>query len=148
MGPKGNRKLPIDQFFHRPVADAMRENTLAAGEIIQAVALPAPAAGARSAYRKLKEKESFDWPLVETCAAFTLSGGAVRGARVVFGSVAPTPYRSRAAEMVLEGQAPSEALAKKAAEAAVAEAKPLAQNAYKVTLARVELERTLRQAWA
>jgi len=148
IGLKGKRTLPIDKFFFRPVSDPTRENTLEAGEIIQAVSIPAPADGARSAYRKLKEKESFDWPLVETCVAFALSGGTVRGARVVFGSVAPTPYRSKAAEAVLEGGKPSDALAKKAAEAAVAEAKPLSQNAYKVTLARVELERALRQAWA
>ena len=148
VGPKGRRKLPIDQFFHRPVKDPTRENTLEPGEIVATVALPAPGAGARSAYRKLKEKESFDWPLVETCVVFTLSGGTVRGARVVFGSVAPTPWRSKAAEAALEGGTPSDALARKAAEAAVAEARPLSQNAYKVTLARVELERALRQAWA
>ena len=148
VGPKGTRQLPIDRFFHRPVKDPTRENTLEAGEIVQAVAIPAPAEGARSAYRKLKEKESFDWPLVETCVAFTLSGGTVRGARVVFGSVAPTPWRSKAAEAVLEGGAPSDALARKAAEAAIAEARPLSQNAYKITLAKVELERALRQAWA
>ena len=47
--------------------------------------------GARSVYRKLKEKESFDWPLVEICVALTISGGTIRNARVVFGSVAPTP---------------------------------------------------------
>ncbi len=147
IGPKGRRTLPMDRFFHRPVSDPTRENTLEAGEIIEAVTLPAPASGARSAYRKLKEKESFDWPLVETCVSFTLSGGAVHGARVVFGSVAPTPYRSKAAEAILEGGRPSDELARKAAAAAVAEAKPLSQNAYKVTLARVELERALRQAW-
>ncbi len=148
VGPKGKRTLPMDRFFFRPVDDPTRENTLEAGEIVAAIAIPAPADGARSAYRKLKEKESFDWPLVETCVSLTISGGAVRGARVVFGSVAPTPYRSKAAEAALEGGRPSDALAKKAAEAAVAEAKPLSQNAYKVTLAKVELERALRQAWA
>src|SRR5262245_51594035 len=48
VGPKGTRRLPIDQFFHRPVTDPTRENTLAAGEIVAAVAIPAPAAGSRS----------------------------------------------------------------------------------------------------
>jgi xanthine dehydrogenase YagS FAD-binding subunit len=148
IGTKGRRSLAIDKFFFRPVSDPTRENTLEDGEIIQTVSLPAPPPGSRSVYRKLKEKESFDWPLVETCVRLSLSGGVVRGARVVFGSVAPTPIRSKAAETVLEGAAPSEELARRAAEAAVAEAKPLSQNAYKVTLAKVELERALRQAWA
>ncbi len=66
----------------------------------------------------------------------------------MFGSVAPTPRRAKAAEAVLVGAAPSAELAKKAAEAGVADAKPLSQNAYKVRLARVELERALKQAFA
>lgn len=148
LGPKGRRTLPIDTFFFRPVDDPTRENTLSAGEIVEAVAIPAPPPGARSVYRKLKEKESFDWPLVETCVSLSLEGGVVRRARVVFGSVAPTPYRSKAAEAVLEGGRPGDELARRAAEAAVAEAKPLGQNAYKVPLAKVELERALRQAFA
>jgi xanthine dehydrogenase YagS FAD-binding subunit len=99
-------------------------------------------------YRKLKEKESFDWPLVETCVSLVISGGVVHDARVVFGSVAPIPYRSKAAEAVLEGGHPGDDLARRAAEAAVRDAKPLSQTAYKVPLAKVELERALRQAWA
>jgi xanthine dehydrogenase YagS FAD-binding subunit len=148
VGPKGRRQLPIDHFFFRPVDDATRENTLKPGEIVEAVAIPAPAAGSRSVYRKLKEKESFDWPLVETCVSLTLAGGTIHGARVVFGSVAPTPYRSKAAEAVLEGGRPGEDLARRAAEAAIKDAKPLSQNAYKVRLVEVELERALRQAFA
>jgi xanthine dehydrogenase YagS FAD-binding subunit len=148
LGPKGRRQLPMDRFFFRPVDDATRENTLEPGDIVESVLIPAPAAGSRSVYRKLKEKESFDWPLVEVCVSLAIAGGAVRGARVVFGSVAPTPYRSRAAEAALEGGRPSEELARRAAEAAVGDAKPLAQNAYKVPLAKVELERALRQAFA
>ena len=148
VGPKGKRTLPIEEFFHRPVDDATRENNLKPGEIVAAVSLPAPAAGTRAVYRKLKEKESFDWPLVETCVVLKIDGGVVRGARVVFGSVSPTPHRSKPAEAVLVGGKPSDELARKAAEAAVQEAKPLSQTAYKATLVKVELERALRQAWA
>ncbi len=148
LGPKGRRQLPMDRFFFRPVDDATRENTLEPGDIVESVLIPAPPAGARSVYRKLKEKESFDWPLVEVCVSLAIAGGAVRGARVVFGSVAPTPYRSKAAEAALEGGKPSDELARRTAEAAIRDAKPLAQNAYKVPLAKVELERALRQAFA
>jgi xanthine dehydrogenase YagS FAD-binding subunit len=148
LSPKGRRTLPMDQFFFRPEADATRENTLKPGDVVESVSIPAPVAGARSVYRKLKHKESFDWPLVETCVSLSVSGGVISGARVVFGSVAPTPYRSREAEAVLEGQRPSPELLQRAAVAAVSVAKPLGQNAYKVTLARVELERALRQIFA
>ncbi len=148
IGPKGRRVLAIEDFFARPVHDALRENTLEDGEIVEAVTLAAQPPNARSVYRKLKEKESFDWPLVETCVRLSLDGGVVRAPRVVFGSVAPTPYRSKAAEAVLEGGRPGDDLAARAAQAAIGDAKPLTQNAYKVTLARVELERALRQVWA
>jgi xanthine dehydrogenase YagS FAD-binding subunit len=148
FGPKGRRKIGIADLFVKPTEDATRENALAPGEIVEAVAIPAPAAGARSAYTKFKEKESFDWPLVEACVAFSLSAGVVRAPRVVLGSVAPVPKRFPAAEAALEGQRPSPALAARAAEAAVASATPLSGNAYKVRLARVALERTLAKAWA
>jgi xanthine dehydrogenase YagS FAD-binding subunit len=148
VSPKGRRTLPIEEFFYRPTDDATRENTLRPGDVIQAVRLPVQPAGSRSVYRKLKEKESFDWPIVETCVRLSIAGGTVRDARIVFGSVAPTPHRAKAAEAALVGAAPSDALARKAAEAAVADAKPLSQAAYKVRLARVELERALKQAFA
>jgi xanthine dehydrogenase YagS FAD-binding subunit len=145
--PKGRRSLPIEEFFFRPTDDATRENTLAPGEVIAAVRLPIQPPGTRSVYRKLKEKESFDWPIVETCVRLTVSGGSIKDARVVFGSVAPVPHRAKAAEAVLVGASPSPELAQKAAAAAVADARPLSQTAYKVRLARVELERALRQAF-
>ena len=148
VSPKGSRRLPIDKFFLRPTADATRENTLSPGDVVAAVTLPAPAPGQRSVYRKLKEKESFDWPLVETCVVFHLDGGVIRDPRVVLGSVAPTPYRSKEAEAALSGARPGPELARRAAEAAVAAAKPLSQTAYKARLARVELERALKQVFA
>lgn len=148
VSPKGRRTIALDDFFVRPTDDALRENVLAQGDLIESVTIPAPAAGARSVYKKLKEKESFDWPLVEACVNLTIAGGAVREARVILGSVAPTPHRSAAAEAVLRGAPASPGLAARAADAAVASARPLAQNAYKVRLARVLLERALREALA
>ncbi|HEY7368847.1 MAG TPA: xanthine dehydrogenase family protein subunit M, partial [Thermoanaerobaculia bacterium] len=148
FGAKGRRSLPIEGLWVKPTEDPTRENWLAPGEILQAVTIPAPAAGARSAYSKLKEKESFDWPLVEACVAFSLAAGAIRGARIVLGSVAPAPKRFPEVEKMLEGQRPSAQLAARAAEAVVAGATPLSGNAYKVRLARVSLERTLKKAWA
>ena len=148
VSPGGKRSLPIEEFFLRPTHDATRENTLKAGEIIEAVRLPVQPPGTRTVYRKLKEKESFDWPIVETCARVTVAGGVIRDARVVFGSVAPTPHRAKAAESLLVGASPSPELARRAAEAAVGDARPLSQTAYKVRLARVELERALKAAFA
>ena len=148
VSPKGKRTVRLEELFLKPVSDPTRENHLQPGEIIEAVVIPAPGSGARSAYRKLKEKDTFDWPLVETCVALELSGGAIQKARVVLGHVAQVPWRSKEAEAVLTGGKPSPELFAKAAAAAVAGAKPLSKNAYKVRLARVTLERTLKTAVA
>ncbi len=148
VSPKGKRTIPIEDFFVRPTKDPTREHNLQPGEIIETVVIPAPVEGSRSVYTKLKEKESFDWPLVEACVNLTVSGGAIRDARVILGSVAPIPRRAKEAEAILIGAKPSATIAAKAAEAAVSSATPLSQNAFKVRLARVVLERTLRDAMA
>ena len=90
------------------------------------------------------------WPATISSTCVNVSGyrGRIRDARVVLGAVAPTPHRARAAEAVLIGARPDGELARRAAEAAVTDAKPLGQNTYKVRLARVELERALKQALA
>ena len=80
--------------------------------------------------------------------ALDLSGGTIRNARVVLGHVAQIPWRSKEAEAVLNGAKPTPEIIKKAAAAAVEGAKPLSMNAFKVRLARVMLERTLRAALA
>ncbi len=148
VSPRGKRTIAIDDFFVRPTDDALRENVLGPGEIIETVVLPPPVSNARSVYKKLKEKESFDWPLVEACVNLTVSGGKIGEARVVLGSVAPTPWRAKAAEAILTGANAGPEIARRAAEASVAGAKPLAQNAYKVRLARVMVERAIREALA
>jgi xanthine dehydrogenase YagS FAD-binding subunit len=148
VSTKGKRTLPIDQFFYRPTDDATRENNLKPGEIVESVSIPTPAPGTRAVYRKLKEKESFDWPLVEVAVVVPIQGSTIQNSRVFFGHVAPVPYRSKEAEAALDGSKPGPETAKRAAEAAVKTAKPLSQNAYKVRLARVELERALREAFA
>ena len=148
VSTKGKRMLPIDKFFFRPTDNATIENTLAPGEIVESVSIPTPAPGTRAVYRKLKEKESFDWPLVEVAVVVPIQGGTIQNSRVYFGSVAPVPYRSKEAEAVLNGAKPGLETAKRAAEAAVTTAKPLSQTAYKVRLAKVELERALKEAFA
>lgn len=148
VAPKGPRTIPIEEFFVGPKEDPHRENRLAPGEIIATIVIPQPTAGTRSVYKKLKEKESFDWPIVEACVAVSVAGGTIRDARVVLGSVSPKPRRSREAEKILTGARPSPELIGRAADAAVHGATPLSQNAHKVRLAKVMLERALREALA
>jgi xanthine dehydrogenase YagS FAD-binding subunit len=113
-----------------------RETVLEPGELVIGVRL-ASSAGSRSTYRELREKQSFDWPLVSCAARVELDGNRVKDCRVILGAVAPVPLRSRAAEQVLKGQTLTPETARAAAAAAFANAKPLSQNAFKVDLGQI-----------
>jgi xanthine dehydrogenase YagS FAD-binding subunit len=137
-GKKGKREVPIEQFFVRPTEDARRENQLGEDELLTAIRIPKPAAG--SAYIKLQEKESFDWPLAEVAV--------VLGAKpaVILGAAAPTPWRAQSAERVLAGNAVSEDTARAAAKAALQGATPLSNNFYKLPIFEAVVRRTILAA--
>lgn len=137
----GERTIGIGELFALPTVDPEREHTLKAGEIIVAIELPKAGgprpgeeADQRSAYSATKEKASHDWPLGEAAVRLTLAGGKLTNVRVALGHVAPIPWRAKEAEKLLEGQAPSADLFEKAGDAAVAAAKPLDHNGYKIPL--------------
>lgn len=147
VGANGERTMPIAQLFRLPKDEpTAAENTLAQGEVLLEVSLPAPVEGRRSAYEAAREKQSFDWPLAEAAVSLTLAAGKMTDVRVALGHVAPVPWRATAAEKVLEGQAPSTDLIARAAKAAVATAQPLTQNAYKVQLVQGVLRQALHRA--
>lgn len=133
-GPKGSRVVPLDKFFVLPTESLFRENILQPNEIVTQITVPAPAAGTHSHYMKVRHKESFDWALAGAAVMLVMSGNTVKDCRIVLSGVAPIPWRSREAEAVLKGKALTPALAEKAGAAAVAAAKPLGKNAYKVPL--------------
>lgn len=140
------RTIPIADLFVLPTVDPMREHSLKPGEVIVGVDLPAAAAGQRSRYAAVKEKASHDWPLGEVAVRARLVGGKLQDVRVALGHVAPIPWRSREAEAVLEGTAPSTELFAKAAAAAMAKAKPLDHNGYKIPLVGGLLREALHRA--
>lgn len=135
-GPKGARTVPLEKFFILPTVNIYRETILAPNEIVTRVSIPKQAAGARSHYMKIKERESFDWALSGAAVVLVMSGKTVKDARVVLSGVAPIPWRSREAENVLKGRTLTAKLADQAGAAAVSKAKPLGGNAYKVPLTR------------
>lgn len=145
-GADGERSVPIEQLFAPPTVDPKREHTLRPGEVLMSIELPPPQAGQRSAYRFAKEKQSHDWPLGEASVRCSVSDGRLTQVRVALGHVAPIPWRSQAAEAVLEGKAPSTELFAAAATAALAEAKPLERNGYKVPLVKGLLRQALHDA--
>jgi len=143
-GSKGGREVPAEKFFVAPDSEGAREYDLKPGEIVTEIVLPA--AGGKSATYEVRQKEALDWPLAAAAVALKISGGKVTSARVVLGHVAPTPWRSTAAEEALTGKTISEDVAKAAGEAAVTGAKSLGRNAYKIQLARVAVKRAILEA--
>jgi xanthine dehydrogenase YagS FAD-binding subunit len=142
-GPLGARTLPLEQFFAGPERDVHRENVLAAGEVLTSVTLPAARPGWQGTYLKGRERTAGDFPVVSVAVGYALDHGRIRQARLVLGGVAPVPWRSAAAEAVLEGQEPSPELAARAAAAALANAQPLSHNSFKVEIGRALVERAI-----
>jgi xanthine dehydrogenase YagS FAD-binding subunit len=136
-GPKGSRTLPLEKFFVLPEDNVKAETVLEPGEVLVDVLLPAPAAGLRSSYRKVRARGSWDFALAGMALALTVKPDRkVASARVVFSGVAPTPWRALNVEQAVLGRALDAKTIAKAADAAVVGARPLAQNAYKLDLLR------------
>ena len=148
VGPGGERIVELEKFFALPTIDPKRENLLKPGEIITEVIVPAPSANARSVYLEAREKQSFDWPLVSAAVVIDRASSAktVRDARVVMGAVAPIPWRSPEAETVLKRGPLDESLARAAADAALKDAQPMSDNAYKIVIAKVIVRRAIMRA--
>jgi xanthine dehydrogenase YagS FAD-binding subunit len=144
-GPKGKRELPLEKFFVIPKTEGDREHDLRPNEIVTEAVLPS-ASGVKAAHYEIRQKEAFDWPLAVAGVALKMRGGNVESARIVLGYVAPVPWPSAEAEQALAGQPINKETAEKAGAAAVANAKPLSQNAYKVKLARVAVARAILKA--
>jgi len=145
QGPKGTRDIAADKFFTLPKEDIARENVLEPGDVITSVSIPSWE-GATSAYLEGREKESFDWSLVNATVVLKLADGVCKEARVVLGSVAPVPRRVVAAETALVGKKIDEAVAAEAARVAFADATPLSGNAYKVPMGRAITKRAILAA--
>ncbi len=142
-GPRGERTLPLTDFFALPDDDRRRENTLVPDELIVAVRLPTPLATTKSTYLKAMDRKVWAFALVGVAASLGVESGRIATARVVLSGVAPIPWRAEAAERLLIGAAPSEALFARATEAALLDAAPLAHNGYKVPLAEALVRRAL-----
>jgi xanthine dehydrogenase YagS FAD-binding subunit len=145
QGPKGERAIALDEFYLVPGTTPDRENVLAPGELITHVTLPALAGGTRSAYLKLRDRQQYEFALASSAVVISVSGGSIQRARIAFGGVGTKPWRSREAEKALEGQQASPEIFHRAADAAMAGAKPLKYNAFKIELAKRALVRTLEE---
>jgi xanthine dehydrogenase YagS FAD-binding subunit len=142
-GPKGKRSIAIQDFYLVPGSTPHRENVLEPGEIITSVTLPPPVAGTNSTYLKLRDRAAYEFALVSCAIVMKVSDGKIQHIRVALGGVGTKPWRSFEAERALEGRAPDRASFVKAAEAALKDARPASENAFKVELSRRCIVRAL-----
>jgi xanthine dehydrogenase YagS FAD-binding subunit len=141
-GPRGERAIPVDDFFLLPGDTPEREHPLEHGELIVAIEVPAAPAG-RSVYLKFRDRESYEFALVSVAAAVRTADGAVVDVRLALGGVGTKPWRARRAERSLLGRPAAEASFAEAAQEELAAAAPRPLNAFKVELARRAIVRAL-----
>ena len=149
-GKAGRREVAVENFHRLPGEAPERDSVLEPGELIVAVRLPAAAArfAAHARYLKVRERTSYAFAIVSAVAALRMDGPSIAEARIALGGVAMKPWRARAAEASLAGEAPTPALFRRAAEAALVEARPSGDNAFKIELARRIVTRALTLASA
>jgi xanthine dehydrogenase YagS FAD-binding subunit len=149
-GRAGRREIPLEEFHRLPDDAPERESVLEQGEMIVAVRLPAAAAdfAAHARYLKVRERTSYAFAVVSAAAALRLEGDTIAHARLALGGVALKPWRAREAELILAGVRADAALFRRAAEAALVQAKPSGDNAFKIELARRIIVRALALATA
>jgi xanthine dehydrogenase YagS FAD-binding subunit len=144
QGPKGERTVKVEDLYRVPKVEGDSELTIRDDEVLTKVTIPSPK-GKNASY-EARQKRAHDWPLVLASVNIETEGGKVSGARVILGSVAPIPLRSEAAEKAIVGKAITMETAAAAGEAAIADARPLSMNAYKVALTRTVVKRALLAA--
>ena len=146
--PKGDRAVPLDEFYFVPGSTPQRENVLTPGELIVFVTLPPLASGTRSYYLKRRDRASYEFALASAAVVAQTSGSRVQRVRIALGGVGTKPWRSREAEHALEGREATDSNFHTAADAALRGARPLHDNAFKIELAKRTLVRALRVATA
>jgi xanthine dehydrogenase YagS FAD-binding subunit len=147
-GRGGRREVALEALHRLPGDTPERDSVLEPGDLIVALRLPGEAAGfaAHARYIKVRERTSFAFAVVSAAAGLRIEEGRIRDARLALGGVAAKPWRARAAEQVLAGASPGPDAFRRAAEAALADAKPSGDNQFKIELAQRILVRALTLA--
>ncbi|PKW00149.1 xanthine dehydrogenase YagS FAD-binding subunit [Amycolatopsis echigonensis] len=152
LGPAGERVLPFPELHRLPGEHPERDTVLEHGELITDITLPATSWSRRSTYRKVRDRASYAFALVSVAVGLSISDGVIEDVRVAFGGVAHKPWRAQHAEQVLRGARPSDDVFRAAADAELADARPLdgldGGNAFKIPLAARTLVAVLRDLTA
>jgi xanthine dehydrogenase YagS FAD-binding subunit len=140
----GERVVDAEQYFIGPAIDIMKMNVLQPGDLLVGIRIPGTWAGAPSYFEKVRERQVWDFPMVNVAAVLKVTDGKIEGSRIVVNAVAAHPMRLTSVEAAVAGKPRSEDTAKMAGDLAVQGAQPLAHNAYKIPLMRNLVKRAIR----
>ena len=140
----GERVVKAEDYFVGPAIDIMRMTVLRPGELLTAIRIPATWAGAQFYFEKVRDRQVWDFPLVNVASAMKATGGTIEALRIAVGAVAATPVRLTAVEAAVAGRPRNEETADMAGRLAVEGAQPLRYNGYKVPLMRNLVKRAIR----
>jgi len=138
------RVVDAQNYFIGPSVDITRMTVLQPGELLTAIRIPAAWAGAEFYFEKIRERQVWDFPLVNIAAALKVSNGTISGSRVVVNAVAAHPMRLTAVEDAIAGKPRNEETAAMAGDLAARGARPLAHNGYKIPLVKNLVKRAIR----
>src|SRR3984893_12926154 len=149
-GRNGRREVALEALHCLPGDTPERESELEPGDLIVALRLSGEARGfaAHARYLKVRERTSYAFAVVSAAAGLRIEKGTIRDARLALGGVAPKPWRARTAENILTGASPGARTLRRAAEVALADAKPSGDNLFKIELAQRIIVRALTLAAA
>jgi len=148
QGTKGSRAVAFGDFHLLPASTPNRETVLEPGDLITHVILPAPIAGSKQVYLKLRDRASYEFALASAAVVLTISSGKISRTQIALGGVGTKPWRSPEAEAALAGKPTTDAIFREATEAALRGAKPQSENKFKIELAKRCLTHALRIATA
>ncbi|MCR4420644.1 MAG: FAD binding domain-containing protein [Clostridia bacterium] len=137
VGSGGERRAAVTDFYH-PLGKNLEPK-----EIVVGVDLPRPPAGARQRFLKFTLRRPIDFAVASVAAVVREEDGVIAECRLILGAIAPGPVRVPAAEELLRGRPLEPEVVARAAEAALAGARPLSGNAYKIELTKALVKRAL-----
>ena len=140
----GERLVNAEDYFIGPSTDITRMTVLQPGDLLTAIRIPATWANAEFYFEKIRERQVWDFPLVNIAAALKVESNTIRSSRFVVNAVAARPKRLTVVENAVAGKPRNEATAAMAGDLAVQGARQLAHNGYKISLVRNLVKRAIR----
>ncbi len=140
---KGERVVDAEDYFVGPETDITRLNILKPGDLLTAIRIPATWAGSKFYFEKVRDRNVWDFPLMNVASAIKISGGTIRDIRIAVNAVAPRPMRLKVVEDAMRGKAANADTGEMAGKLAVQGAVPLQFNGYKIPLMRNLVKRAI-----